>query len=196
VSRRAVFPGRELPPLVELAVVWEVRLRDDAPDAALADHDRAVVEEVIDLERQADHGHDRQDLGGGRDLAERLEAPVEQHPLLKEILARVRGQPELGKEEEDRVLLRRSTHRLDRLAGVEARVRDAHLRRRHSDPDEIVAVETEEALARSHGAARASRVGPDRAGDFGAATDRGASGSRTRRRGSARTTERSGTANQ
>ena len=145
------IPGRELASLVELPVVRQVRLRDHPEHAALTDHDRAVVEQVVDLDRHADHGGEREGLRGGHNLPERVETAVEQRPLLEEILAGIPRQPELGKEREDRLPPGRAAHSLDRLVAVERRVRHTHLRRRHGDTDEVVAVEVEEALAGFHG---------------------------------------------
>ena len=116
VSGRRV-PGRELTPLVELPVVRQVRLRDDAEHPAPTDHDRAVVEQVVDLDRHADHGGKREGLRGGHDLPERVEAAVEQRPLLEEILAGIRRQPELGKEHEDRLPPGRAAHYLRSSGG-------------------------------------------------------------------------------
>jgi hypothetical protein len=82
-------PGRELAPLVELPVIRQIRLRDDSKHAALTDDDRAVVQEVIDLDRHADHGGERERLRGGHDLPQRVEASIEQGPLLEKILAGV-----------------------------------------------------------------------------------------------------------
>jgi hypothetical protein len=62
---------------------------------------------VVDFDRHADDRHERERLRGGHHRPERLETAVEHGPLLEEIVAGVGGQPELGKEREDRLQSRR-----------------------------------------------------------------------------------------
>ena len=63
---------------------------------------------------------------------------------MKQVLAGVSGQCELGKHREHRVLLRRLLHQSDDLICVEFRVGHAHFGNRNRGADEVVRVEVEE----------------------------------------------------
>ena len=52
--------GRELPALVELPVIREVRFGRDAENPATVYGDRAVQQLLLDLERRTDDEHRRQ----------------------------------------------------------------------------------------------------------------------------------------
>jgi hypothetical protein len=65
---------------------------------------------------------------------------IQQRLLLKQVVARVRQQPQLGKDGEQRASLGGLPHQRDGLASVEGGVGDAHHRVADPDPDEIVPV--------------------------------------------------------
>ena len=63
----AGMAGRvELARFVELGVVRQVALRHDAEHAPLMQHRRAVVEQLLDAQRQPDDGDHRQPARGRR----------------------------------------------------------------------------------------------------------------------------------
>ena len=66
--------------------------------------------------------------------------------LMEEILAAVRGKPELGEHREQGFLARRFAHELERGHEVVLRIGDAHHRRGNRDPREAVAIQVEEVL--------------------------------------------------
>ena len=102
MAARGHVAGRELPQLVELAVVRQVGLRRHAEDAPAVHDHRAVEEQAVDDERHADDRDHRDLARRGDDAPERGLRAVEERLLVEEVLARVRREPELGEEREDR----------------------------------------------------------------------------------------------
>ena len=78
VARDRVVGRGELAGLVELAVVGQIGLRQHAEHLAPAQHDGAVEEAVVDAQRHADDGQERQPGGGICDGRQRRFAGVEQ----------------------------------------------------------------------------------------------------------------------
>ena len=101
----AVVAGGELPALVELPVVRQVRLRRDAEDPAAVDHDRAVEEPVAVPQRRPDDEHRPQVRRRRDQLGDRRLHRVEQRVLQEQVVDRVAGQRELGEDRDRDALL-------------------------------------------------------------------------------------------
>jgi len=140
----------ELPRLIKFAVVREIGLRHDAENLPAMNDDRAVVQMMIDLERRPDHADDGQ-LGRRLDhRGNRIEACVEQRPLLKQVVARIRREPQLRKKCDHRLALGRLANQRDGLFGVVSWVRHANRRHTNRDSHEIVIVEIKEVAVSDH----------------------------------------------
>ena len=72
---------------------------------------------------------------------DRVEHRVEQRVLVQEVVDRVCGQPELGKDHQRRARIVRPLRECERTLHVVRRLRDADLRHGRRDADEVVAVE-------------------------------------------------------
>ena len=113
-------------------------------------HDRAVIQMIIDLERRSDHADDRK-LGGRLDhRGDCVKACVEQRALLKQIVARIGAQPQFGKQREHRLALGGVADQRDGMFGVVSGIRDANGRHSNRDSDEIVIVEIEKVSVPGH----------------------------------------------
>ena len=100
-----VVAGREVAPLVELAVGRQVGLRGDAEDAAAVDDDAAVVDAGALLERGADDEHGPQVGGGLGDPGERVVDGVEERVLQEQVVDGVAGEAQLGEDRERHALV-------------------------------------------------------------------------------------------
>ena len=152
-----VVAGRELAPLVELAVRRQVRLGRDPEQPAAVDDDRAVVDPAAVPQRGAEHEH-RQQVGGALDdrRDRRLDA-VEHGVLEQQVLDRVAREAQL-REERDRDALVRARPRLaEHGVGVRGRIGDRHVRRAGGDPGEAVLVDAAEVHGRGESYSIAAR---------------------------------------
>ena len=104
------------------------------------DHDGGVEQAALGAQRRADQDHRAQVLAGLHDPRQPRVHPVQQRGLVKQVLAGVGGQAELGKDDQRRLLLVRGAGQLQRAAGVESRIADPHVRNRAGDADKAVAV--------------------------------------------------------
>ena len=105
---------------------------------------------MIDLERRPDHADDGQLGRRLDDRGNRIEARVEQRPLLKQVIARVRRQPQLGKKCDHRLALGRLANQRDGLFGIVSRVRHANGWHPNRDSHEIVIVEIKKVPVPGH----------------------------------------------
>jgi hypothetical protein len=68
------------------------------------DDGRAVEQHAVELQRQADHGDDGNVAGCLDDLAESLQAAIQQRLLLEQVFAGISRKAEFGKNREQRLL--------------------------------------------------------------------------------------------
>src|SRR5262249_11342311 len=78
------------------------------------------------------------------DLRERIAARVEQRLLLKEILAGIPGEPQLGEDREHRFVPGGLAHQGDGLLSIKCWVGNAHGRDAHGHASKVVAVDVKE----------------------------------------------------
>src|SRR5579862_9305091 len=115
---------------------------------------------IVDLERRADHADDRK-LGGSLDYGrDRVEACVQQCPLLEQVVACVRRNPQFREQREDSLAISRVANERDGLLGVVGRVGDANGRHSNRDSHEIVVVEIEKAPVPDHAASSYRKTVP------------------------------------
>jgi len=108
------------------------------------DHQRAVVQASIDRQRRADDRHHGELARRGDDLLQGNYSGVDQGLLVEQVLARVRGEPELGKDGDHRLAFGRLPQELDSARRVKRRVGHTHLGNAHRDAREVVAIKVEE----------------------------------------------------
>src|SRR5271166_2382431 len=126
---------------------------------------------MIDLERRADHA-DNGKLGGRLDhRGDCVEACVEQRPLLKQVIARIRRQPQLGEQREHRLALGGVADKRDSVFSVEGGIGDANRRHSNRDSDEIVIVEIKEVSVPGHAASSYKKTVPIVAARYKIASD-------------------------
>ncbi len=142
--------AREVARLVELAVVRQVCLRHHAKDAAPLHDGGAVEQGSVDPQRQADDRQHRHLLRGRAHAVQSFEASFEQRLLMKEVIARVTGKPELRKNRDQRTPVVCLAHQRNGLLGIECGIGHANERRCNGDTHEAVPVNIEKLFARGH----------------------------------------------
>ena len=113
-------------------------------------HDRAVVQMMINLERRADHRDYRQLTGGFDHGGDCVEAGVEQGTLLKQVVARVGGQAQFGEQREDGFAIGGVANERDGVFAIVGGIGDANGRNSNRDSHEIVIVEIEKVAVAGH----------------------------------------------
>ena len=83
--------GSKLSQLVKFAIVGGVRFRYNPENLPPIQHDRAVEQEMLDLERYADHRDQVQVHRSRKHALQRVERAVQQSLLMEQILARIGG---------------------------------------------------------------------------------------------------------
>ncbi len=135
-----VVAGGEVAPLVELAVRRQVGLRGHPEHPPAVDHHGAVEQPVAVPQRRTDHEH-RQQVGGRLDQqAEGLDHLVEHRVLQEEVLDRVAGQGQLGKDRDRGALLRAGPRLGEDALGVRRGVRERDRHRAGGHAGEPMAV--------------------------------------------------------
>src|SRR5260370_21467648 len=113
---------------------------------------------MIDLERRTDHADDRELAGSLDHRGDCVEACVEQRALLKQVVARIRTQPQFGEQREYRLALGSVANQGDGLFAVVCRVGDSNGRHSNRDSYEIVIVEIEKVPVPGHTASSSKTV--------------------------------------
>ena len=121
VEHRAPVAGLEVALLVGHAVVPQPRLAVDRADLAAGDH-RDRVEDVLRALREADHGDDPVHVAGDR--LERLARVAQEVLLEQQVLGRVAGDGQLGREHELGAAVARGLDRAGDPRGVALHVAD------------------------------------------------------------------------
>ena len=135
-------PGRaEVALLVELAVLGEVRLRDDPEHPSAVDHHGGVEQPVLGPDRGADDDHRLERRALGDDPLDPAEHAVGQRLLVEQVLDRVARQAELGEHHERGAPLGRAPRERQRALGVDRGLGDLHAWHGRREPDETMLVE-------------------------------------------------------
>ena len=133
--------GPELALLVELAVLGQVALGDDAEHAAPMDHHRGVEQPELGVQRRADDDHRRQRGAGVRDPFDRLDHGVGQRLLVQQVVDRVAGDAQLREDHQRGVGVRGARGQRERPLGVVVGIADPDVRDRGGHAREAVPVE-------------------------------------------------------
>src|SRR5262249_7837896 len=141
-----------------------------AEHLSATDERRAVVQEGVHGQGQSDQGGNRQLSSAREQLRQHAFGTAQQSFLVKEILAAVRGKPELRKYADDRSLSRSLADQRDRALDVEHGVTDANRRGGHRDTYEPVGIQVEEARCIADGSSRSCHRGHRRSGNCGEVT--------------------------
>ncbi len=139
----------ELAPLVELAVVGQMDLRDDAEDRPPVDHDGGV-EQARPVPQWGTRDDHRQQVGAGpNDGVEPLVHGVKNDVLPEQILDGVTGQRQLGEQRDRDAGLRQASADVNDALGITERVGDEDVGGAGCDPGEPVCVQRVERHASS-----------------------------------------------
>ena len=127
--------------LVELAIVWQMDLRHDAEQAAVADRQRAIVEPMAPSDRRSDEEQGAQPTRGLDQTVARRGDGIEQRVLHEQVVDGVGRKRQLGEDRErGTVVVARLPRRQDRV-GVGLGIADASRRGAGGDANEAVIVE-------------------------------------------------------
>ena len=138
--------GREPALFVIFAIIGQEGLRHDAEDAAAVERHRAIVEPAVADERGADEQQRREAGGLVGDGADGAFAGALLRRLQMQIVDRVGGEVEFGKDDEiDAAIMRLARHG-DGRGDVGGDVADAGERRRRRDAGELVAMDRGEGV--------------------------------------------------
>ena len=122
--------GAELPSLIELTVIGQISLGNNAQHATAVDDDRTVEQTVFESQRRPDQKYGRQIPTGMHDLSYASEDSVQQGILLEQIVDCIRGDAQLGKQSNGRACFRRLRGQTSRASRVEFRVRYPYVGKR------------------------------------------------------------------
>ena len=145
---RGLTSRAEVTLLVELAVVRQVALRDDAEHLPPVQHRGDVEQLVVDAQGQAHDQQGRQCRRRGAHVIQRLQRGFDQRLLVEEILVAVADQAQLGEHRQRHVPRRGPLGEVDRLLGVVPGIGEAKARDRGGDARESVRVTRVEARHR------------------------------------------------
>ncbi len=120
-QQHEVAPGREVPVLVEDAVVREVPLAIDAAHLAVREHEARVVQVGVEV-RCADERRDA--VHGFGDRVDRAPRSTHEAGAEEQVLSRIARHAELGKEDQIRVGAARLLEPVDDPGGVAVDVAD------------------------------------------------------------------------
>ena len=140
-GRGGVGAARVPARFVELAVGGQVGLRGDAEHGTPVDDDGAVVEARAEEERRPDDEERSQRARRGGDIGDRGAGRVEHDVLHDEVVDRVAGEAEFGKDGDGGALVMRLAGRGDDSGGVPRRIGDRDGDRAGRDAREAVPVD-------------------------------------------------------
>ena len=157
-----VVAGRIPAAFVELAICRQVGLGGDAEQFAAMDHDGAVVQAVAVAKRRSDDEHRQQVDGGFDDLPDRRRDRVEDGILHHQIVDRIPGQAQFGKDRDGGRVGVADACRMQHGRGIGGGIGDRDGDRPGGDAGETVPVG---ALEREGCAHRPSLAGADPGGE-------------------------------
>ena len=112
----------ELPLLIVLAVVGQIRLGRQPQHAAAVDHHRAIEQLCLEPQRRADHQHRRQALARFDQARDRGLARVQQRVLMEQILIGIGGETQFREQRYGDINLGSLPRQSERPFEVEVRV--------------------------------------------------------------------------
>ena len=132
--------GGEVPLLIELAIVRQIRLGNDSPHLPAVEHYGAVEQSVVGAQRGSD---DQDEVELARSLCkpgECGEHAVEQRVLEEQVLVGIAGERQFREHDEASVIVGSRLGEVEDLPSVVARIGHANARRGDSHADKSVGV--------------------------------------------------------
>ncbi len=149
----------EIAALVELAVVGQISLGDDAEDAAAVDHHRRVVEPARASQGRADDQHRKQFAAGVGDRGDPCFDRIQHRILQQQLVQRIGRDAEFREHHHGRAGRIPLAGQLQRRLDVERRIGRLHARHGRRDADELVAVQAMERTLAHPGLSGDARIG-------------------------------------